>query len=119
MRCRGKREKLHTLLHKMDKDHNGSISESEFVNNCLKNKSLMFPIVRYQLDLRGRILSHPFWTKREGMGNACLPKIVRTRNELNQMTTSDEPAKFNSLSSAMTHGVKEVETHGNRVNLDV
>lgn len=110
--CRGNREKLHKILHTMDQDHSGSISEAEFVKNCLKNKSLLFATVRYQLDLRGRVLSHPFWAKREGAANKLLPDVVRTRNSLNRLSSaSSTPTEVNSLSSAMAHSVQDAETH--------
>jgi hypothetical protein len=97
----------------MDQDHSGTVSEAEFVKNCLKNKSLLFPTVRYQLDLRGRILCHPFWTKREGLGNLLLPNILHIRSELHHMHSS-APAELNSaLSSAMASSVKDTEAHGN------
>lgn len=110
----GNKQKLHTLISKMDQDHNGSVSEGEFVKNCLKNKSLLFPVIRYQLDLRGRILSHPFWTKREGMSNKLLPDLVNMRNNLHQLSSSSPsssaPTELNSsLSSAMAHSVKDTE----------
>ena len=114
----GNKQKLHTILSKMDQDHNGSVSEMEFVQNCLKNKSLLFPVIRYQLDLRGRILSHPFWTKREGLSNQLLPDLVRTRDKLHTLSLSSSSssvptevaeAQSSSLSSAMAHSVKHTE----------
>ena len=90
----------------MDQDHNGFVTEAEFVKNCLKNKSLLFPAVRYQLDLRGRILSHPFWTKREGKGSTLLRELITVRNKLHPRAYKNQGT---SLSTAMASSVKETE----------
>mmetsp|Transcript_30697 Transcript_30697/g.57192 ORF Transcript_30697/g.57192 Transcript_30697/m.57192 type:complete len:284 (-) Transcript_30697:171-1022(-) len=111
----GSKNKLHHHLAMMDLDHSGTVSEAEFVKNCLKNKSLMFPIVRYQLDLRAKIVSHPFWSQREGLGNTVLPNLLQIRSELHQgsVSGSESPSAptevGSSLSSAMAHSVKETE----------
>jgi hypothetical protein len=112
---RGKKDKLHSLLNKMDQDRSGTISELEFVKNCLKNKSLLFPTVRYQLDLRGRILSHPFWAQRDGMANKLLPDITHIRHKWHHLHSS-APAELSSssLSSAMATSVKDTEDKSNR-----
>ena len=114
-RYRGHKNKLHGILAKMDLDHSGTVSEAEFVKNCLKNKSLLFPTVRYQLDFRAKILSHPFWSRREGRGTAVLHQILQIRAEIHRSSASHSsaPTDVNTLTSAMASSVKDTEAHGN------
>lgn len=81
----GDREKVHKWMTKMDADKNGLVSCSEFVNCCLKYKSLLFPVVRYQMDMRETIVNPSFWTKRSGLGNRILPAIKDIRDDLHNL----------------------------------
>jgi Ca2+-binding EF-hand superfamily protein len=81
----GDRDKVHKWMKKMDADKNGHVSCSEFVSCCLKHKSLLFPVVRYQMDMREAILNPSFWTKRSGLGNKILPTIREIRDDLHNL----------------------------------
>lgn len=108
----------------MDVDDSGTVSEEEFVKNCLENRSLLFPMVRYQLDLRDRILSHSFWSEREGLGNQVLPHLMHIRAEMQrgsrggselitapQARQEREEEKGSVASSVIKHRPDETKHH--------
>lgn len=73
------------ILKTMDTNKNGKISKSEFELACHQNKSLIFPIFSYQLDLKTKIVGKTFWKAKRGLGNRLMGRIGKTRTELHDV----------------------------------
>jgi len=73
------------ILKQMDSNNNGKISKNEFEMACHKNKSLVFPIFSYQLDLKTKIVGAAFWNSKQGLGNDMMVRIGKIRTELHEV----------------------------------
>jgi Ca2+-binding EF-hand superfamily protein len=80
-----KDSKLHQTMIKMDSNHDGVLSKEEFVQCCLKNKSILFPAVSLQISMKERILSMDFWERKSGLGNRLLGTIRDVRDDLHNL----------------------------------
>ena len=81
----GDKAKVHKWLTKVDADKNGLVTAAEFVGCCTRFKSLLFPVVRYQLDMRERIVRPSYWELKSGLGNKLLPNITEVRDDLHSL----------------------------------
>lgn len=79
------------VMHRMDVNKDGLIHSDEFVKSCIHNKSLLFPIVSYQMDMRSRIISKGFWESKVGLGNGLLRTICNIRNDLHSILETERP----------------------------
>lgn len=80
-----KDSKLHQTMLKMDANHDGILSKDEFIQCCLKNKSLIFPAVSLQISMKERILTTNFWESKSGLGNRLLGTIRDVRDDLHNL----------------------------------
>eukprot|EP00602_Paraphysomonas_sp_CaronLab_P003703 CAMPEP_0185033308 /NCGR_PEP_ID=MMETSP1103-20130426/22110_1 /TAXON_ID=36769 /ORGANISM="Paraphysomonas bandaiensis, Strain Caron Lab Isolate" /LENGTH=276 /DNA_ID=CAMNT_0027569527 /DNA_START=49 /DNA_END=879 /DNA_ORIENTATION=- len=76
---------VHKKIKKMDIDKDGKLTKEEFVRFCQTNRSLMFPVVAYQMNIREHIVSLRFWESKAGLGNRLLPSIRDVRDDLDNL----------------------------------
>jgi len=57
--------KVQQLMNVLDANHDGDIAFDEFLRAHRKVGSLMYPAFQMQKALRGRCMSHGFWTRAE------------------------------------------------------
>ena len=70
---------------KMDSNKDGSLSKEEFIQCCLKNKSILFPVVSLQISMKERIISPDYWERKNGLGNRLLGTIRDVRDDLHNL----------------------------------
>jgi Ca2+-binding EF-hand superfamily protein len=80
-----KDSKLHQSMLKMDANHDGILSREEFIQCCLKNKSLLFPAISLQISMKERILTTDYWESKSGLGNRLLGTIRDVRDDLHNL----------------------------------
>lgn len=78
-------KKLHQSMLKMDSNKDGLLSKDEFIQCCLKNKSLLFPVVSLQISMKERIISVDYWERKNGLGNRLLGTIRDVRDDLHNL----------------------------------
>lgn len=78
-------KKLHQTMLKMDSNKDGILSKEEFIECCLKNKSLLFPCISLQISMKERIISTDYWERKTGLGNRLLGTIRDIRDDLHNL----------------------------------
>lgn len=77
-----KKHRLRIPLRELDVDHSGVVTLPEFMYACQHNKSLLFPITAYQMDVQNKIGRSNFWEPRKDMLGNRLRDIFSIREDL-------------------------------------
>jgi hypothetical protein len=85
----GNERNIHHILTVLDHNLHGEVTLAQFKNGLHRNRSLLFPLVSYQMDMRSKVLSLAYWERRQGLASQYVPKIRRIKEELHRREAED------------------------------
>jgi hypothetical protein len=86
----GDPQQIHHILSIFDHDLHGELTFEEFQKGLQTNRSLLFRIASYQMDIQKRIFSESYWKGRvNGVTSQMIRDLRKIRNELHQLERED------------------------------
>jgi hypothetical protein len=91
----GDPQHIHHILSILDHDLHGELTFQQFQKGLQSNRSLLFRIVSFQMDIRRMILSESYWEERAATMSSTLSsskmiqKIAKIRNQLHHLELED------------------------------
>jgi hypothetical protein len=86
----GDSQQIHHILSIFDHDLHGELTFEQFQKGLQTNRSALFHIVSYQMDIKRKIFSESYWKRRT---DTITPQIIRDirsiRNQLHQLERED------------------------------
>jgi hypothetical protein len=87
----GDPQHIHHILSVLDHDLHGELTFQQFRKGLQSNRSLLFRVVSYQMDIRSKIFSESYWEERAETTTSLnlVRKIRKIRNQLHRLEKED------------------------------